>query len=363
MKIASIVGARPQFIKLAPFSREIRKKHQEILIDTGQHYDDEMAANFYSEFQIPKPDHSLGVGSGSHAEQTGRMLVAIERVLLSEKPAMAVVFGDTNSTIAGAMAAAKLGIPVAHVEAGLRSFDKEMPEEINRIVTDHLSSLLFCPTETSRDNLEKEGITEGVHIVGDIMLDALMESRKAAAMHSSILQLLGIQEKKYQLLTCHRPSNTDIGENLIAILNAVSASGELTIFPVHPRTMACLKEYELDKNMPKNIIMTKPLGHMDTIWLIANAKRILTDSGGMQKEAYVLGTPCLTLRETTEWVETVRAGWNMLVGANSEKIEKAIANFSPPKDHPDLFGPVGANVRMVAVIDEFLSAHAAKSPT
>ena len=357
MKIASIVGARPQFIKLATLSREIRKKHQEILIDTGQHYDAEMAANFYAEFHMPKPDHSLGIGSGSHAEQTGKMLIAIEKVLLSEKPAMVIVFGDTNSTIAGAMAAKKLGIPVAHVEAGLRSFDKEMPEEINRIVTDHLSTLLFCPTENPKNNLEREGITEGVFVVGDVMLDALNDSRKAAAMHSTILQLLGVQPKEYQLLTCHRQSNTDIKENLEGILKGIAASGELTVFPAHPRTMKFLKEYDLDKNMPKNIIMIKPLGHMDTIWLIANAKRILTDSGGMQKEAYVLGIPCITLRDTTEWVETINAGWNILVGSDAEKIRKAIADFSPPKERPDLYGPGGANVRMAAVIDQFLSTH------
>ncbi|MBU0685168.1 MAG: UDP-N-acetylglucosamine 2-epimerase (non-hydrolyzing) [Candidatus Thermoplasmatota archaeon] len=358
MKIASIVGARPQFIKLAPFSREIRKRHREVLIDTGQHYDAEMAGNFFSEFKIPKPDHALGIGSADHGEQTGKMLIALEKVLIAEQPALAVVFGDTNSTLAGALAAAKLNIPVAHVEAGLRSYDTSMPEELNRVLTDHLSKLLFCPTDVSKDNLKREGITEGVHVVGDVMVDALEESKKAADKHSKILEHFKLKKGEYQFLTVHRPSNTDVKKNLEGILKAVGDSGVTTVFSVHPRTAKLLEDYDLGKTIPKNVITTKPLGHMDAIWLVSNAARVLTDSGGLQKEAYLLGTPCITLRDNTEWVETINARWNVLVGADPKKIKEAIAGFSPPAYRPKVFGPAGASARIAQAIDSFLKGAA-----
>lgn len=354
MKIASIVGARPQFIKLAPFSREIRKRHREVLIDTGQHYDEEMAGNFYSEFRIPKPDHSLGIGSADHGEQTGRMLIAVEKVLIAESPALAVVFGDTNSTLAGALAAAKLGIPVAHVEAGLRSYDASMPEEQNRVLTDHLARLLFCPTDAAKDNLRKEGITKGVHVVGDVMVDSLEESRQAAEKHSKILDALKLRKKAYQLLTVHRPSNTDVRDNLLAILTAVGDSKVPTVFPVHPRTASCLSEYGLEGRLPSNIMTTKPLSHMDTVHLVANSVRVLTDSGGLQKEAYILGVPCITLRDTTEWTETVTVGWNVLVGADPKRIGQAILEHQPPHYRPRIFGPPGASGRIAKIVDSFL---------
>jgi UDP-N-acetylglucosamine 2-epimerase (non-hydrolysing) len=359
MKIASIVGARPQFIKLAPFSREIRKKHREVLIDTGQHYDDEMAGNFYSEFRMPRPDHSLGIGSADHGEQTGRMLIAVEKVLLAERPALAVVFGDTNSTLAGALAAAKLGIPVAHVEAGLRSYDTSMPEEQNRVLTDHLARLLFCPTDVAKENLKKEGITKGVHVVGDVMVDSLEESRLAAEKRSKILDDLKLKKKAYQLLTVHRPSNTDVRDNLLSILTAIGDSKVPTVFPVHPRTASCISEYGLDGKLPNNIVTTKPLPHMDTIHLVANSARVLTDSGGLQKEAYILGVPCITLRDTTEWTETVSVGWNVLVGADPKKIRQAILEHQPPTYRPRVFGPPGAGERIAKVVDSFLQESAA----
>lgn len=355
MKIASIVGARPQFIKLAPLSRELRKLHREVLIDTGQHYDQEMAGNFFSEFKIPKPDHSLGIGSGEHGEQTGRMLIALEKALVTEKPDLVVVFGDTNSTLAGAIAAVKMNLPLAHVEAGLRSFDRTMPEEVNRVLTDHVSSLLFCPSDVSKDNLKREGITEGVHVVGDVMLDALDESRAAAEEHSKILTQLGLKKDEYQLLTIHRPSNTDEKKNLQSIISAVGESGIRTIFPAHPRTSKLMKDFGMNEDFPKNITVTKPLGHMDTVWLEANAKRVLTDSGGIQKEAYILGVPCITLRYTTEWIETINANWNVLVGADKEKIRHAIAHFEPSGYRPKIFGPPGASGRIAKLIDEFLN--------
>ena len=359
MKIASIVGARPQFIKLAPLSREIRKRHREVLIDTGQHYDEEMAGIFFSEFRIPKPDHSLGIGSADHGEQTGRMLIGLEKVLKAEEPALAIVFGDTNSTLAGALAAAKLNIPVAHVEAGLRSYDTTMPEELNRVLTDHVSKLLFCPTEVSKENLKREGITKGVHVVGDVMVDALEESRKAAEKHSKILEQLDLKKGEYQLMTVHRPSNTDFKVNLEGILKAVGDSGVRTVFPAHPRTVKCLKEHGLDGSVPENIMVVKPVGHMDAVWLVANSARVLTDSGGLQKEAYLLGVPCITLRDTTEWVETVNAKWNVLVGADPRRIREAIAGFSPPSYRPKIFGPAGASARIAEAIDSFLTRAAA----
>src|SRR5512137_1900171 len=225
MKLISIVGARPQFIKCAPVSRELRKEHEEILVHTGQHYDPEMSNVFFEELQIPKPDYNLGVGSGSHGKQTGEILIQVEEVLLVEKPDAVLVYGDTNSTLAGALAAAKLHIPVAHVEAGLRSYDRRMPEEINRVLTDHIATLLFCPTDVSKGNLKHEGITEGVHVVGDVMVDALEESRKAAEKHSKMLQQLKLKKGKYQFMTIHRPSNTDNRKNVESIIKAVGDSG------------------------------------------------------------------------------------------------------------------------------------------
>jgi UDP-N-acetylglucosamine 2-epimerase (non-hydrolysing) len=355
MKVASIVGARPQFIKLAPLSREIRKKHREVLIDTGQHYDADMAGNFFSEFKIPKPDHSLGIGSGEHGAQTGKMLIELERVLVSEQPSLAVVFGDTNSTLAGALASAKLNIPVAHVEAGLRSYDRTMPEEVNRVLADHISTLLFCPTDVSKNNLKHEGITEGVHVVGDVMVDSLEESREAAQKRSKILQQLKLKKGEYQFMTVHRPANTDVRKNLEGIIKAVGDSGITTVFSIHPRTSNFLEAYGLDKALPKNIIQTKPLGHMDAVWLQSNAARVLTDSGGLQKEAYLLGVPCITLRDTTEWVETINAKWNVLVGADPKRILHAIKTFSPPDYRPKVFGPRGASERIAKIIDGFLA--------
>lgn len=327
MKIISIVGARPQFIKCAPLSRELRKEHEEIIVHTGQHYDPEMSDIFFAELNIPKPDYNLGIGSGNHGAQTGEMLAKIEGVLVNEKPDLVVVFGDTNSTLAGALAAVKLHLPVAHVEAGLRSFDRTMPEEINRVVTDHVSDLLFCPTQTSVDNLAKEGIVNGVHLVGDVMVDALEYNRALAEERSSVLTRLCLDPGNYLVLTVHRPANADSRENMEAILSAVAESGKRTVFPVHPRTRKFLHEYGLWENLPSSITVTEPLGYLDMICLMSHAEKILTDSGGMQKEAYILGVPCITLRDTTEWVETLEGGWNVLVGAERDSISSQIANY------------------------------------
>ncbi|MCM2466084.1 non-hydrolyzing UDP-N-acetylglucosamine 2-epimerase [Methanoculleus oceani] len=356
MKIASIIGARPQFIKCAPVSRELRKEHEEILVHTGQHYDHGMSEVFFEELAIPKPDYNLGIGSGSHGHQTGAMLGAIEDVLEKEKPDVVLVYGDTNSTLAGALAAAKLHVPVAHVEAGLRSFDRRMPEEVNRVLTDHASDLLFCPTETAVRNLAAEGISEGVFLVGDVMCDAMNYNRAVAEERSRILEEVGVRPGEYFVVTVHRPSNTDSRENMCAILSALGEAERPVVFPVHPRTRKHLSEHGLLAEMPENVRVVEPLGYLDMLHLMAHTEKILTDSGGVQKEAYMLGVPCITLRENTEWVETVEAGWNVLVGAERGRIADAIRHFSPGSRQNEIFGNGNASILIGKILARFKSA-------
>jgi UDP-N-acetylglucosamine 2-epimerase (non-hydrolysing) len=321
MKIASVVGARPNFIKCAPLSREIRKVHNEIIIHTGQHYDYEMNKVFFDDLEIPEPDYHLGVGSGNHGEQTGEMLKRTEEVLMKEEPDFVFVFGDTNSTLAGALAAAKLNIKVAHIEAGLRSFDKNMPEEINRVLTDHCSDILFCPTETSVENLKREGVTNGVYLTGDVMVDALKKNIEIAEKKAMILNELDLRPKEYYLATVHRAENTDDFNKLKSIVDAFCAIENL-VFPCHPRTEKYLKDYGLWDGLVENVRVIKPVGYLDMLVLEKNAKKILTDSGGVQKEAYIFEVPCITLRNTTEWTETVEDGWNVLVGTDEAYLER-----------------------------------------
>ena len=336
MKIASIVGARPQFIKAAPLDRELRELHEHVLIHTGQHYDYLMSAVFFEELGIPEPDYNLGVGSGSHGRQTGEMLIRIEETLSQERPDCVLVYGDTNSTLAGALAAAKLHLPLAHVEAGLRSFNRRMPEEINRVLTDHMADLLFCPTETARHNLTSEGITKGVSNVGDVMYDAVLQSIDIVERRSQILGSLNIQPRSYLLATIHRPSNTDNLQNLSAILAAFNEAGENIVFPAHPRTSQAITRTGCE--LPSRVKLLEPVSYLDMLALERNARLILTDSGGVQKEAYFFGVPCITLREETEWVETTEAGWNMLVGASKAKIIQAVQEFRPQGKRPKIFG-------------------------
>jgi UDP-N-acetylglucosamine 2-epimerase len=352
MKILTIVGARPQFIKAVLVSKELRKKHKEVLVHTGQHYDRELSDIFFDELAIPEPDYNLGVGSDSHAVQTGKMMIAIEDLLLKEKPDWVLVYGDTNSTLAGALAAVKIHIPVAHVEAGPRMFDMNIPEEVNRVLTDHVSSLLFAPTQTALHNLKKEGITEGVHLTGDIMLDSFLYFSGVAERKAKILSELGLKKKSYLLATVHRAGNTDDERNLRSIVDAFLSVDDRMVFPVHPRTEKYLKQYglyDMLKNAP-NVTLIDPVGYLDSIVLTVNAKKVLTDSGGLQKEAYFARVPCITLDESTGWVETVQDGWNTLVSSNRKKIIEAIKHFEPKGRQRKVFGDGKAAEKIAAII-------------
>ena len=356
MKVVSIVGARPQFIKAAPVSRQLRQEHQEILVHTGQHYDENMSAVFFDELDIPSPDHHLGVGSGPHGAQTGSMLERIEQVLLAEQPDWVLVYGDTNSTLAGALAAAKLHIPVAHVDAGLRSFNRAMPEEINRLVADRLSDVLLCPSQTAVDNLAAEGIVHGVYLIGDVMADALQGAVERGRNHSAILDRLGLVEVGYLLATVHRAENTDDPDRLRRILAAFMEVAEPVVFPIHPRTRGRLAELgrAFEQQLTESgVRLIEPVGYQDMVLLEAAARLILTDSGGVQKEAYWLGVPCITLRDETEWVETVEAGWNTLAGADTDRIVGAVQSFCPNSQgvkHPILYGDGQAAGRILQAL-------------
>ena len=380
------MGARPQFIKAAAVSRVIREfnkkkgRIQEILVHTGQHYDYLMDKVFFEELELPRPDYHLGVGSGSHGRQTGIMLERIESVMKKEKPKAAMVYGDTNSTLAGALAAAKLRIPVAHVEAGLRSYNQSMPEEINRLLTDHLSTMLFCPTDQAVRNLVKEGIRDGatkiVKNVGDVMYDSILYYSKVAEKKSRILHDLNLvdpqsgfpaspwlrqggRNPQYYLATLHRAENTDDPKRLKSILKALNEIGKKTpvILPLHPRTKKMMKVHRLFSKF-KNIKFIGPVSYLDMLQLEERAKAILTDSGGVQKEAYWFGVPCFTLRQETEWVETVRSGWNVLVGTKAEKIVEGVEGFRkkrPLRGRTPLFGDGKASEKIVQLLARHFS--------
>jgi len=351
-KIVTVVGARPQFIKASPVTNALQGKVEEIVVHTGQHYDEAMSSIFFSELGMPTPRYNLGIGSGHHGQQTGRMLEAIEAVLLKERPALVLVYGDTNSTLAGALAAVKLELPVAHVEAGLRSLDMRMPEELNRVITDRISKILFCPSKTSVANLNAEGIVDGIHDVGDVMADALASARTRAAQESDALERFQLEEQGYVLATVHRAANTNDGTRLCAILKAISSVSSPVIFPLHPRARQRIDELELGGAIGGNVRVVDPLGYLDTIRLASSARVVATDSGGLQKEAYWLGVPCVTLREETEWVETVESGWNTLVGADRDAIAAAIHSAARPALRPILYGDGKAAERIAAVIEE-----------
>lgn len=345
MKVLTVIGARPQFIKAAAVSRVLRQENTEVLLHTGQHYDYLMSEVFFQELEIPQPEYNLEVGSAGHSAQTGEMLIRMEPIFEQERPDYVLVYGDTNSTLAGALTASKLSIPVAHVEAGLRSFNRAMPEEINRVLTDHVSRFLFCPSQQAVGNLKLEGITSGIHVVGDVMYDAVLRYTEAAEKKSNILHLLDLTRGKYLLATLHRQGNVDNTERLFDFLGTLSLTNEVVVFPAHPRTLKAIQSAGF--SLGKNIMLIDPVGYLDMLWLEKNARMILTDSGGMQKEAYWAGVPCVTLREETEWVETVQTGWNVVAGMDQARIMEAVRGFVPPSSRPSLFGDGDASLKIV----------------
>ena len=350
--IVTIVGARPQFVKAAPVARALARDFNEIVIHTGQHYDYGMSEIFFQEMEMQPPDFNLGVGGGTHGEQTGRMLMELETKLAAVQADCVLVYGDTNSTLAGALAAAKAGIPLAHVESGLRSYNRAMPEEINRVVTDHVSNYLFCPTDVAVQNLAKEGISRGVFQVGDVMYDALLHNLSLARERSQILTRLGLRKGEYALATVHRAANTDDPKRMLSLLDAFSSLPMQVVFPVHPRTRVLLDQ--LGWKPAPNILAIEPLGYFDILIMQENADCILTDSGGMQKEAYLLGVRCITLREETEWVETVSAGWNKLVGVDGEAIREAFNNWHPSQSRAKLYGDGHTSEKIRDILLEIL---------
>ena len=338
IKFLLIVGARPQFIKAAPIIYELEGRYPYRLLHTGQHYDDNMSAIFFNELGIPAPDVNLGIHSRTRGAQISAMLAGIEAYVTQERPELILVFGDTNSTLAGALASAACGIRLAHLEAGLRSYNRQMPEEMNRVLTDHISDLLFCPSQTAVDNLAREGIKENVYLVGDVMMDMLRASQERAKARSAILSQLGLAEKGYLLATIHRAENTADPTRLQELIKALLSLQEPVVLPLHPRTRKALEGCDLSAALQPgsgtNLKIIQPLGYLDMVRLVSAAQMVLTDSGGLQKEAYWLGVPCVTLREETEWVETVQAGWNTLAGAEIGKILHAVRNFNPPHERP-----------------------------
>jgi UDP-GlcNAc3NAcA epimerase len=335
VKILSVVGNRPQFIKSAPLSLALRNHADEITLHTGQHYDRELSQVFFDELGLEPPAYRLEAGSGTHAEQTARMLPGIERAVLDERPDAVVVYGDTNSTLAGALAAAKAGTPVAHVEAGLRSFDRTMPEELNRVVVDRLSTLLFCPSEIAVANLRREGVMDGIHVVGDVMLDANLRLAPLARERSTALADAGVDAGGYVLSTLHRPANLS-AEPLREIVDGLGRLDEPVVLPAHPRMRNALAAHGIAA--PANVHVFPPAGYLDFAALASQARVIVTDSGGVQKEAYWYAVPCVTVRTTTEWVETVEAGWNRLVAADADAIVAAVSAAQPELNHPPLYG-------------------------
>jgi UDP-N-acetylglucosamine 2-epimerase (non-hydrolysing)/UDP-GlcNAc3NAcA epimerase len=351
VRIVTIVGNRPQFVKAAAVSRLLRESAEELLVHTGQHYDDELSQVFFEELGIPAPDRELGAGSGSNTEQTARILAALEPVLSELRPALVLVYGDTNSTLAGALAAAQAAIPVGHVEAGMRSFDRTMPEELNRVLTDHASELLLCSTQTAMDNLAREGVGGAAHLVGDVMADVSLAFRQIAAERSTIVADLGLEPGAYLAVTAHRAGNVDRPDRLEALVALLAALPEPVVFPVHPRTRARLEAAGLLDRLD-GLTLVPPLGYLDFLELARHARAILTDSGGVQKEAYLLGVPCVTLRDTTEWVETVDAGWNVLVGLDRDAALAALER-TPPADRPELYGGGHAAERVRDVVSAY----------
>ncbi len=351
MKVVSVVGARPQFIKAFPISRALRSRHRDVLVHTGQHYDDGLSSVFFEELDLPEPDYHLEVGSAPPGEQIGQIMVSLEPVIAAEQPDVVLTYGDTNSTLAAAVVGAMSDAPLAHVEAGLRSGNRTMPEEINRVLTDHASDLLFTPTRRAVSNLAAEGITAGVHHVGDVMVDALLWARDAATARSTILSELGLRADEFVLATVHRAENTDDPDRLRGIIDGLGRLDRPVILPAHPRTIDRLERYDLHEWAARRVRLIEPVGYLEFIQLLDNASCVVTDSGGVQKEAFVLETPCVTVREETEWPETVEAGGNVLVGANARRIRAAVSDASRAPRDATLFGTGDAAMAVVEILE------------
>jgi UDP-GlcNAc3NAcA epimerase len=348
MRIVTVVGNRPQFVKAAAVSRLLRERTDELIVHTGQHYDDELSRVFFDELNVPAPDRELDAGGGTNTAQTARILGALEPVLAELSPSLVLVYGDTNSTLAGALAASQAGIPTGHVEAGMRSFDRSMPEELNRVLTDHASELLLCSTETAMLNLEREGVRGESHLVGDVMADVSLAFRDIAEERSQVLDQLGLGEGSYLVVTAHRAGNVDRPERLEALVALLEALPAAVVLPLHPRTRERLTAAGLMDRLD-GIKVGPPLGYLDFMKLARHARAVLTDSGGVQKEAYLLGVPCVTLRDTTEWVETVEAGWNTLVDLDPAAALAALER-RPPESRPELYGGGHAAERVCEVL-------------
>jgi UDP-N-acetylglucosamine 2-epimerase (non-hydrolysing)/UDP-GlcNAc3NAcA epimerase len=351
VRILSVIGNRPQFVKAAAVSRKLREGHEEVLVHTGQHYDDELSRVFVEELDIPPPERELGIHDGSNASQTARMLAALAPVLAEVDPEAVLVYGDTNSTLAGGLAGAQAGLPVAHVEAGMRSFDRRMPEELNRILTDHLSSLLLCPSETAVENLRREGVNGGVELVGDVMVDVAELVAPRARERTDVLERWGVEPGDYAVVTAHRAGNVDDPARLERLVDLLTRLPLAAAFPVHPRTRARLEESGLLARLDaaSGVRLGAPVGYVEFSALLQHARTVLTDSGGVQKEAYLAGVPCVTLRDSTEWVETVDAGWNVLVDLDADAA-LATLDREPPAERPPLYGDGRAGERVAAAV-------------
>jgi UDP-GlcNAc3NAcA epimerase len=355
VKIVTVVGARPQFIKAAAMSRALVDAggFEEVVVHTGQHHDTEMSQVFFDQLGMSPPRHQLGISGGTHGSMTGRMLEGVERVLIQERPDAILVYGDTNSTLAGAIAAAKLQIPVAHVEAGVRSFERSMPEEVNRVLVDSISSLLFCPTQTAVGHLAAEGIRRGVYLVGDVMLDVAIT--RAAAANSDIVKTMGLVLGEYLVCTCHRQANTDVRDRLVGILDALDeiAAHIPVVFPLHPRTAKAIALHGLTESLSR-LRVVPPLPYEEMLLLVRSARGVATDSGGLQKEAFFHRVPCITLRDETEWPETVSLGWNILAGSDTARIVAAADGLDAlPKREGLPFGDGHAAMAIAAILSAF----------
>jgi UDP-GlcNAc3NAcA epimerase len=351
MRIVTVVGNRPQFVKAAAVSRLLRERADELIVHTGQHYDDDLSRVFFEELSVPAPDRELDAGGGTNTAQTARILGALEPVLEELSPSLVLVYGDTNSTLAGALAASQTGIPTGHVEAGMRSFDRSMPEELNRVLTDHASELLLCSTETAMLNLEREGVRGESHLVGDVMADVSLAFRDIAEERSRILDELDLTAGSYLVVTAHRPGNVDRPDRLGRLVELLGALPGPVVFPVHPRTRARLEAAGLTDRL-SGVLLVPPLGYLDFLKLARHSRAVLTDSGGVQKEAYLLGVPCVTLRDTTEWVETVESGWNVLVDLDRDAALAALER-NPPAERPELYGGGHAAERVCEVLGSY----------